>query len=89
MDITVTVSPSAAAKLNERAAAIGQDVTDYAAQLLEQAVAGLSAKATGTSQDALSAWLAFAESMKEWGKTLPPGHVIDDSRESIYAGRGE
>lgn len=31
MEITVTVSPSAAARLNERAAATGKDVTDYAA----------------------------------------------------------
>jgi len=27
--------------------------------------------------------------MKEYAKERRPGHFVDDSRESIYAGRGE
>jgi hypothetical protein len=26
---------------------------------------------------------------RRWATDLPPGHVVDDSRESIYEGRGE
>ena len=36
---------------------------------------------------------AFGEMMSKWREwasaNLPPGHVVDDSRESIYEGRGE
>jgi hypothetical protein len=35
------------------------------------------------------AWKEFVASMSEWSKNLRPGHRVDDSRESIYAGRGE
>lgn len=36
-----------------------------------------------------AAWNEFVTNMAEWSRSLPPGHRIDDGRESIYAGRGE
>jgi hypothetical protein len=40
--------------------------------------------------DRAAALNSFIRSMQEWGtKHIPPGHVVDDSRESIYEGRGE
>lgn len=38
MTLSVSLSPQAEAKLRQRAAAAGKDLTDYAAQLLEQAI---------------------------------------------------
>jgi hypothetical protein len=38
----------------------------------------------------VAAWEALVASMREWAeKNLPPGHIVEDSRESIYEGRGE
>lgn len=35
-----------------------------------------------------AAFEAWVKGMREWAeKNLPPGHVVDDSRESIYEGR--
>ena len=48
---------------------------------------GGSRPAQATEQDA--AWNAFVAGMADWSKGLPPGHRLDDDRESIYAGRGE
>ena len=37
----------------------------------------------------LAALESFAAGMTQWtSKHLPPGHVVDDSREAIYEGRG-
>jgi hypothetical protein len=30
------------------------------------------------------AWNAFVEGMSQFSAHLPPGHVVDDSRDSIY-----
>ena len=35
------------------------------------------------------AWQEFLAAGREHAKSLPAGHVVDDSRESIYDGRGE
>ena len=35
------------------------------------------------------AWQEFLEAGREHAKSRPSGHVVDDSRESIYEGRGE
>jgi hypothetical protein len=38
----------------------------------------------------LAAWNAFVSGMTQWSRAhLPAGYVADDSRESIYEGRGE
>lgn len=36
-----------------------------------------------------AAWDRFLAETREWSKALPPGHFVDDDRESIYEGRGE
>jgi len=36
----------------------------------------------------LAALESFADGMAKWTRNLPPGHVVDDSREMIYEGRG-
>lgn len=93
MPITLSLSPGTEAKLRERAAASGQDVSRYASELIEQAVSDCPPSASPACQPAtaqrLAAWEAFVTGMREWGRGLPPGHTVDDSRERIYAGRGE
>jgi hypothetical protein len=43
-----------------------------------------------TPAQRLAAWQTWVASMREWGeRNLPAGHIIDDSRENIYQGRGE
>jgi hypothetical protein len=46
--------------------------------------------ALSSPDDRLAAWDAWVADMRNWSAThLPPGHTLDDSRESIYEGRGE
>jgi len=57
--------------------------------MIEQAVADpIERAANGDSTRRAAAWRAWAAGIQQWGKAhLPPGHVVDDSRESIYEGR--
>jgi hypothetical protein len=89
MTITISVSPEAESKLRERAAASGTDVARYAAQLLEQAMGANPLKQEPPPSSRLAAWDAFVQHMTKVGEQLPAGSTIDDSRDSIYAGRGE
>jgi hypothetical protein len=93
MTITISISTQAEALLRERAAAQGEEIGRVAAQLLERAVSGDGknghGQLTGERGERVAAWNSFVAGMQEWGKTLPAGHVVDDSRASIYAGRGE
>ena len=93
MDIKISLSPEAEAKLKARAAARGQDVGQYAAEIVEQAVSAVAAVGQPVSQpvpsDRLASWNAFVARMCESGAKLPPGYVADDGRDGIYAGRGE
>jgi len=86
---TISVSAEAESKLKEQAAASGTDVPRYAAQLVEQAMAAQPSQQQASSSGRLAAWDAFVADMTEVGKRLPAGCGIDDSRDSIYAGRGE
>jgi hypothetical protein len=44
--------------------------------------------AASDSARQLAALEAFADAMTKLTEHLPPGHVVDDSRETIYEGRG-
>ena len=90
MAITLQFTPEMEAKLRERAAAEGK----APAVVALEAVAEKLAVPNGPNQEAavqqrLDAWNRFVAAMREHGRRLPPGHFIDDSRESIYEGRGE
>lgn len=90
MTIRIQISEAAEARLLERAAAEGRDPADLALQAVEEKFAsgsGSSARAScGASADA---WARFTANMHEWTRRIPVGHEVDDSRESIYEGRGE
>lgn len=83
------LSKQASEKLAQRAAETGRDVATVASDLIEQAVATPNPAASTPSQR-VAAWDQWVAHMREWGEeNLPAGHFVDDSRESIYDGRGE
>lgn len=90
-ELKLRLSKAASAKLAERAAQAGRDIASVATDLIEQAVgASPEVPVDGDSAQRAAAWEAWVTEMRQWGKTnLSSGHVIDDSRESIYEGRGE
>lgn len=84
MTIKISLSPALEDKLKERAAASGQDVAVVAAELIEQAIAGNGGTALDLSPEQRAAeWRSWAENHPRLG------HSVDDSRQSIYRGRGE
>jgi hypothetical protein len=92
MTITISVSDRVETKLKEGAAAKGTDVNQYVTDLLEDAVTANSSGSSSNAlpaNDQLAAWNNFVSEMTRAGSNLPAGSSIDDSRESIYAGRGE
>jgi hypothetical protein len=83
------LSDEASEKLARRAAESGRDLAAVASDLIEQAVS-VPAPNDSTAAQRVAAWDRWVATMREWGQNhLPAGHVVDDSRDSIYEGRGE
>lgn len=78
--------------LEALAEAEGKDAKLLLRELVHEAIEGRKingrSPAPRTSEQE-AAWSEFLAGTAEWSKHLPPGHIVDDSRESIYAGRGE
>lgn len=87
MTLQIELSPDLEAKLRERAAAVGKDVTTFAREALEETVS-LHAD-TGGSRPRRSTKRRVEEFLAWAASHRPLGHIVDDSRESIYEGRGE
>ena len=86
MTLTLSFPPEVEACLGERAAAAGQDVESFVREAVEEKLA-TAATATGPEGKSYEQW---AEEFKAWiARHKPVSHFVDDSRESIYAGRGE
>ena len=83
MTIRLDLSPETEAKLREQARASGKDVEGFVREAVEQKLASAPA-ASLTPEQRLQLF-------REWVASHPkrPGVHMDDSRESIYAGRGE
>ena len=88
--LSISLPPETEARLRERAAAEGKDLQTYVVDALREKVAPAGANVPARSPDAadsVDAWLARFDA---WTASHPRfGGDIDDSRESIYAGRGE
>ncbi len=92
MVLRLDLSPEAESRLRERAAAAGKEVDRF---VLEAVEAKLSTESATEPSDLVSA--RREESPEEWIKRFDAwvnshprrGYIADDSRESIYAGRGE
>ena len=76
---TVTIADSTYRQLEAKAKARSLTVEAY--------LTAIAAEEDSARQ--LAALESFAAGMAKWTATLPPGHTVDDSRGSIYEGRGE
>ena len=84
--MTLNLSSDLEAQIRERAASLGQDVEAFVIQAVAEKLA-----------DAELQTKPITRNHEEWKKKLQAWidlhpvvtHFVDDSRESIYAGRGE
>ena len=89
MSITLQLAPETEQRLRVKAAAEGKSVEEYLALLAESSInsngptAPLSNTQEKTPEQRVAELLAWVNSHK------PLPYIADDSRESIYAGRGE
>ena len=84
MNLILHLPPETEAKLKEQAAATGRAPEELALQALEEQLAVSGQPLVTLSADE---WIADIRAWAQSHRSLP--HDADDSRESIYAGRGE
>ena len=90
MTLHIPISPETESQLREKAVAVGKDVVQLARELIEQGVGGPNGSISPETAEArLSALHRMIARARHQGERLPAGYVVDDSRESIYEGRGE
>ena len=89
MTLTIPLSTETESKLRQRAAALGKDVVEFVRETVEEKLASVHESQVAPPSRA-AAWERWVAHMRQWAhENLTSGHVIDDSRESIYQGRGE
>ncbi len=87
--LNIPLSPDKEAKLRERAAAAGKDVAEYVLGVVEEDLAMTEPTPSLHTDASLEAdqWL---KEFRAWVASHPRlDYLADDSRDSIYAGRGE
>jgi predicted transcriptional regulator len=85
MALTLSFPPELEAKLRQRAAAEGKDPETLVREAVEQKLG--AEQASPAHAKGFDEWRAEFEA---WVAGHPPvEHEVDDSRESIYRGRGE
>ena len=87
MTLKIELGPTSEADLRKRAAEAGKDPADFAREVLEENL--LSSEASRDEEAAMPSSDRVAEFLKWVQSHRPIGHPVDDSRESIYEGRGE
>jgi len=86
MTVSISLPPETEAKLREQAAVTGKDIPTLVREALEEKLAD-DVGTKGPADIAYDQWVAEFDAWVASHK--PVGHFVDDSRESIYAGRGE
>jgi hypothetical protein len=86
MTVTISLPPETEQKLRAQAAATGKDVPTIVREAVEEKLAAANA-ARFPADLPYEQWVVEFNSWVASHK--PVGHPVDDSRESIYAGRGE
>ncbi|RJP42118.1 MAG: hypothetical protein C4547_00715 [Phycisphaerales bacterium] len=85
MTLQIPLSPEAEVRLREQATAAGKDLATFVLEVVEERVAGTN----GLNTPALSPQ-QWSREWHEWAASHRRlDRAVDDSRESIYAGRGE
>jgi len=87
MTLQIELPPETVARLHAEAAAAGKDPATFVREAVEEKLIGSADAVTESSklpaEQRIAEWLA-------WGNAHAPlGHDVDDTRESIYEGRGE
>ena len=83
MNVSVSFPDEIESAIRRRAAAVGKDLATFVAEIVTEQMSEGEPKAKVSPE-------IFAERSVAWIRLHPVlDHVIDDSRESIYAGRGE
>lgn len=87
MTITLSLSAETESRLRDRAAATGKDVPTLIREAVEEKLSPEGGHTESPSDMAYDRWkITFGQ----WVDShRPVRHVVDDSRESIYGGRGE
>jgi hypothetical protein len=86
--LTIQLDGPLEERLKLAAARRGDEPTALARQVLDRNLPIADVRADAAIQ--LAALESFIAGMTDWvSKNVPPGHFVDDDRESIYQGRGE
>lgn len=90
MQLNVSLPAEIETALRRRAAAAGLDLETFVTNVVTEEVTEEVAEEPTPKPRAARSSAKYAERLKAWIDLHPVlDHVIDDSRESIYAGRGE
>lgn len=86
MTLQIDLTPELESRLRREAAAAGKDVSTFAREALEETLSAAETESQNirpSKEQRLAEWRALTAGAR------PSGHIVDDSRESIYEGRGE
>ena len=87
MTLSIPLPPETETKLRERAAASGKDLTMLVLEAVEAITGETNGDTAPNGSMPPNQWSAEWRAWAAGHQTLD--HVVDDSRESIYAGRGK
>ena len=92
MTLTISLPPETEAKLRDRAAATGKDMSTLIREAVEEKLSGANGNSAAAGipydrwSDEFAAWM---NDVAKRAPMYPRGYVADDNRESIYEGHGE
>lgn len=93
MAVILNLPPAVEQQLKERATRIGQTLEEYLQRLALREAEGSEPALSGPAiayPPEFSSPADWVRALREWAESHPRvEHFVDDSRESIYAGRGQ
>lgn len=87
MTLTLDLPPGVEDRLRRRAEAEGKDVQAFVLEAVEQKLEGEADPSKLTPEQRLANLHSLVELGRKHSAHLPPGHALDDDRESIYRER--
>jgi len=86
MTLELQIPADLESQLRQQAAIAGQNVSDFVIKAVEEKLAESDSQRSPSAPNETE-WMAKLRELIELHPVVT--HVVDDSRESIYAGRGE
>lgn len=87
--MNVELDPQDTKRVEELSRQSEKDLGQLLGELVHEALESRIQNRGSASHEQEVAWRDFLWSTAAWSKNLPPSHRVDDSRGSIYSGRGE